>query len=240
VRTKLVLLVGLTALVAAGTALAGTQRRHVRIVGIHYAFVGQLTSAPANGSISVDIVGGNHVALHKLLGQAVAQTFTYGANTEFLKWSEGVPTIVQAGDLAAGDYVRVNVRAPGRASLAAIERRPSPLVGDHGTQLYPPTQPLYLFSGRLDRTGDNSVTLDVRGGDDLAMRLLVGQSHTQTFSTGDDTIFLLWQGKVPTVISFDQLKAGDHVVVRVRAPRHATLGQVESTAAAHVGELEHA
>jgi hypothetical protein len=237
-RTKLTLLIALVALVAAGAALAGPSRPSVGPLGIHYAFLGQLTAVPSNGSVSMTVAGGNRPALRAMLGQSVDQTFATGPNTEFLKWAKGVPTVVQADDLAVGDYVRVNVRAPRGASLADIEERPSPLVGDHGTQLFKPTQPLYLFRGKLTATGDSSVTLDVRSGNARAMRLLLGQSSTQSFSTGDETIFLLWQGKVPTVISLDQLKIGDRVVVRIRAPKSSTLSQVESTAAVHVGDRE--
>ena len=43
-------------------------------------------------------------ALKAMLGQSVSQTFTYGSNTEFLKWSKGIPSVVQAGDLAAGQF----------------------------------------------------------------------------------------------------------------------------------------
>jgi len=237
-RTKLTLLIALVALVAAGAALAGSPKRNATPFGIHYAFLGQLTAVPSNGGVSIDVVGGNRPALRAMLGQSVAQTFAFDSNTEFLRWAKGVPTVVQPGDLAVGDYVRVNVRAPRGALLADIEERPSPLVGDHGTQLYKPTRPLYLFRGKLDSVNGSSVVLDVRGGNARAMRLLLGQSSTQSFSTGDGTIFLLWQGKVPTVISIGQLKIGDRVVVRIRAPKESTLTQVESTAAVHVGDRE--
>jgi hypothetical protein len=237
-RTKLTLLIALVALVVAGTALAGGPKRGVGPLGIHYVFLGQLTAVPTDNAVSISVAGGNRPALRAMLGQSVDQTFATGPSTEFLKWTKGVPSVVQAGDLAIGDYVRVNVRAPRGASLADLEERPSPLVGDHGTQLYRPTQPLYLFRGRLTATGDSSVTLDVRGGNARAMRLLLGQSSTQSFSTGDGTIFLLWQGKVPTVISLDQLTIGDRVVVRIRAPKGSTLSQVESAPAVHVGDRE--
>ena len=67
---------------------------------------------------------------------------------------------------------------------------------------------------------------------------MLGQSLDETFTYGDGTIFLLWQGKVPTVIEPSQLKAGDRITVRVRAARNATLQQVEGIAAAHVGDHE--
>ena len=76
------------------------------------------------------------------------------------------------------------------------------------------------------------------GGDRRALRLLIGQSADQSFAYDTGTIFLLWQGKVPTVISADQLKAGDKITVRVRAKAHSSLQDVESTPAAHIGDHE--
>jgi hypothetical protein len=43
---------------------------------------------------------------------------------------------------------------------------------------------------------------------------------------------------VPSVIDPSQLKAGDRITVRIRAPRTSTLAQVESTPARHVGDHE--
>jgi hypothetical protein len=236
-RSKIVLIVAaVVALIVAASAFAANGPGKTR--GIHYAFVGQLTATPANGAVPITVEGGNRVALRAMLGQPVTQTFAYGTTTEFLKWSDGIPTIVQAGDLAAGDFVRVNVNAPRDATLAAIEQQPAGIVGDHGTQLFKPTQPLFLFRGTLTSVGTSSVAVHVTGGDARAMRLLIGQSADQNFAFGDQTIFLLWQGKVPTVISAAQLKVGDRIVVRVRADRGSSLAQVESTPAVHVGDRE--
>jgi hypothetical protein len=238
-RTKLTLAVAVAAaLVAAGSALADNGPSPARGHGIPYAFVGQLTTVPANGALSLTVEGGNRPALRAMLGQSVAQTFAYGAGTEFLQWSKGIPTIVQPGSLAVGDYVRVNIRAPYGAALSSIEQMPPGIVGDHGSTLYKPTQPLYLFRGTLTSVGTTSVAVHVDGGDRRAMRLLIGQSSDQNFTFGDQTIFLLWQGKVPTVIDAAQLKVGDRIVVRIRADRHSTLGQVESTPAVHIGDRE--
>lgn len=236
-RTKLVLLAAaVVALIAAASAFAanGPAQAH----GVHYAFLGQLTATPANGAVPITVEGGNRVALRAMLGQPVTQTFAYGATTEFLKWANGIPTIVQASDLATGDYVRVNVNAPGDATLAAIEQQPAGIVGDQGTQLYKATQPLFLFRGTLTSVGTSNVAVHVTGGDARAMRLLIGQSADQSFAFGDQTIFLLWQGKVPTVIQASQLKIGDRIVVRVRADRGSSLAQVESTPAVHIGDRE--
>lgn len=207
--------------------------------GIRYSFLGTLTATPSNGGVSINVEGGNKPALRAMLGSPVTQTFAYGSSTEFLKWSKGMPTVVQASDLASGDYVWVHVRAPRGSDLADIEKVSAGLVGDHGTQLYKPDQPLYLFRGKLTAVGsDGSVTVDVNGGNRRAMRLLIGASRSETFSTGDGTIFLLWQGKVPTVIDASKLVVGDRIVVRIRAAATSSLADVEATAANHVGDRE--
>jgi hypothetical protein len=149
-----------------------------------------------------------------------------------------VPTIVQAGNLAAGDYVRVNVRAPRDATLAEIEQRPSTIVGDHGTTLATPDKPLYNFRGTLTSATSTAVTVHVTGGDRRALKLLIGQSGDQTFTVGSETIFLLWQGRVPTVIDASKLVVGDRIIVRIRAEKGSTLAQVEATAANHIGDRE--
>ena len=143
-RISIFLATAAAALLATGAAFAGNGPAKM-----HYAYLGQLTATPANGGVSITVVGGTRAALRSMLGQPVTQTFAYGADTEFLKWANGVPTVVQAADLAAGDYVRVNVRAPRGATLAEIEQQSSSIVGDHGTTLDPPDNPLYLFRGTL-------------------------------------------------------------------------------------------
>jgi hypothetical protein len=232
-RTKIFLAAVATSLCATGAALAGNGPARV-----HYVFLGQLTATPANGGVSITIVGGTKAALRAMLGQPVTQTFAVGANTEFLKWADGIPTIVQAGNLVAGDYVRVNVNAPRNATLAEIEQQPSGLVGDHGATLDKPNKALYLFRGTLTSATSSTIAVHVTGGDRRAMKLLIGQSADLTFAVGGETIFLLWQGKVPTVIDASKLVAGDKIVVRIRADKGSTLPQVEATAANHVGDRE--
>jgi hypothetical protein len=234
--TSLLAVVVAAALCAVGAASAANGPKHART--IDYSFLGTLTATPANGGVSIDVQGGNKPALRAMLGAPVTQTFSYGSDTEFLQWSKGVPTVVQPSALAAGDYVWVHVRAPRNTSLADLEHLQAALVGDHGTQLYKPGKPLYLFRGTLAAVGVNSITVNVTGGDRRALRLLIGSSSTQTFTTGDDTIFLLWQGKVPSVIDPSKLVVGDRIVVRIRAAAKSTLAQVASTPANHVGDRE--
>jgi hypothetical protein len=232
-RIKLVVFSLAAALLCAGAATAGNG--HAKFL---FRFEGQLTATPANGGVPITVQGGSKAALRAMLGQPVAQTFAYGPNTEFLKWAKGIPTVVQAGDLAAGDFVTVNVRAPRNSNLATIEQQQAGIVGDHGTQLFKANKPLYLFRGTLTSVGTSSVTVHVTGGDRRALRLLIGSSSDQTLTFGDNTIFLLWQGKVPTVIDASKLVVGDKIVVRIRADRGASLGQVESTPANHIGDRE--
>jgi hypothetical protein len=231
-RMKIALVTAAAALVATGAASAGNGK------GIHYWFVGQLTAAPGNGVVSITVEGGSKQALRKMLGQPVTQSFAIGDKTEFLKWSAGIPTVVQATDLVAGDWVRVNVHASRDAPLSEIEQTQAGIVGDHGTTLFKPTQPLYLFRGSLVSTGANTVTVDVKGGDRRALRLLIGQSSTQTFVVGDDTIFLVWQGKVPTVTDLAHLKPGDRTIVRIRSDKGSSLSTVLAKPANKVTERE--
>ncbi|MDB4993680.1 MAG: hypothetical protein JWM74_1112 [Myxococcaceae bacterium] len=232
-RTKIFLVAVAAALVAASAAFAGNGPAKVR-----YSFLGKLTAAPANGGVSITVEGGNKAALRAMLGQPVTQTFAYGAETEFLTWAAGIPTIVQGGSLAAGEYVWVHVRAPRGATLAEIEQQQAALVGDHGTTLNKPDKPLWLFRGTLTSATSSGVTVHVTGGDRRAMKLLIGSSADQTFTVGGETIFLLWQGKVPTVIDASKLVVGDKIVVRIRADKGSSLAQIEATAANHVGDRE--
>jgi hypothetical protein len=228
-----IIVVLLAALCSVGAASAA------KPAGIDYSFLGTLTATPANGGVSITVVGGNKPALRAMLGAPVTQTFAYGDHTEFLSWSKGIPTVVQPSALAAGDYAWVHVRAPRGSSLATIEAAQAALVGDHGTQLYKPDKPLYLFRGTLASvSSDGHLTVNVTGGNRRAVRLLIGQSATETFTTDGGTIFLLWQGKVPTVIDASKLVTGDRIVVRIRAAARSSLAQVEATAANHVGDRE--
>src|SRR3954470_11226578 len=234
-RTLRVVLAALSlALLAAGAAQGGGVRAH-------YIFRGHLLATPpANAtSISLTVEGGNRVALKAMLGASVDQNFAVGTGTEFLRWSHGVPTVVHVGDLRAGDWVVVNVRAPYDASLTEVESRPAGIVSDRGAKPNPPAYPLFLFRGKVAAPARTStLSVDVHGGNRRALRLLLGNARGQTFTYGPETIFLRWQGKVPTVISPADLTLGDRITVRIRAAWHSTLAQVESTPAVHVGEHE--
>jgi hypothetical protein len=233
-KLKLLFATAASALAVVGSA-AGDGGRLAR-----YAFAGTLNATPAAGatSLSVHVQGGNKLALRKMLGASEDQSFAVDSNTEFLRWSEGIPFVVSIDKLQAGDKVTVRIRAPRSASLADVEAKAANVVADRGPNPGRPDKPLYLFRGTLSAVGSSTLTVDVKGGNRRALRLLIGQSASQSFAYDSSTIFLLWQGKVPTQIQASQLKAGDPITVRIRAPKGSSLAQVEATPAKHVGEHE--
>ena len=226
IATVLVTLIAATAAFAAGPA-----------GNTLFRYVGQLQSKSST-SVTVSVQNGNRPALRSMLGQPQEQTFATDSTTEFLKWANGVPTVVGIGDLAANDYVTVNVRSAHDAPLATIVGTPAGIVGDHGQTLLKPDQPLYLFRGTFVSAGDSKVMIDVAGGNRRALQLMIGQSAEQTFTTSGETVFLHWAHRVPTVIDASGLHAGDRIVIRVRADKGSTLAQVEATAAKHVADRE--
>ena len=148
-RTLRVLLAALSlALLAAGAAQGGGVRTH-------YIFRGHLLATPpANAtSISLTVEGGNRIALKKMLGSSVDQTFAVGTGTEFLRWSHGVPTVVHSNDLRAGDWVVVNVRAPHDATLSQVESRPAGIVADRVAKPNRPDVPALPLQGQARRAG---------------------------------------------------------------------------------------
>ena len=147
--------------------------------------------------------------------------------------------MITIGDLKAGDNVQVSVRAKGGASLADILASPPPSSATTGATPVTAHRALFLYVGTVaGGQAGGHIALHVTGGNWRGLRSMLGQSVDQTFTYDDGTIFLLWQGKVPTVIDPSQLKAGDRITIRVRAPRAATLQQVEAIPAAHVGDHE--
>jgi hypothetical protein len=232
-KLRLISILALAVLVGASVAATASANGKGRL----FQFRGELLAA-STGSVQLQVEGGNHAALRAMLGQSQNQTFTVGAKTEILIWRHGVPTVGTTADLKQGDWVNVNVRGKGDTSLADLEANPAGIVGDRVSK---PTggQPLFLYVGTVaGAQSGGHLALHVRAGNRRALRSLLGQSADQTFTYDDGTIFLLWQGKVPTVIDASQLKAGDRITVRIRAPRASTLAQVEATAANHVGDHE--
>ncbi len=205
-----------------------------------YLFNGRLLAdAGSSPTLFVDVNGGNHAALRKLIGHGDNQHFAVDSNTEYIRWAHGVPTVVSESNLVAGDRVTVRVRADRTASLAQIETTPAGVVADRGPNPRFAHRPLWLFIGPLDAPAANRhVTLHITNGNLRALRAMLGQPLDQTFTYDRATIFVLWQGRVPTVISPSQLKVGDRISVRIRAPRSSSLAEVEQVPANHIGDHE--
>jgi hypothetical protein len=207
---------------------------------IQYIFNGRLLADAGNSSsLFVNVKGGNHAALRKLIGQGRTQQFAVGPNTQYIRWTNGVPTVVDESNLVAGDRVSVHVRAARSDSLAQIETTPAWRVADRGPDGRFPHRPLWLFIGRLDAPAANGhFMLHIADGNLRALRAMLGQPLDQTFSYDGHTVFVLWVNGVPHVISPSQLVVGDRISVRIRAPRAYSLAQVEAVPANHVGDHE--
>lgn len=223
----------LVVLACAALAATATAAGGMRL----FQFRGELVNASST-SVQVTVEGGNRPALRAMLGQSQNQSFSIGSKTEILVWRKGIPTVGAVTDLRAGDWVVVNVRAPIGSSLAQIEAAQAGVVGDHLRQPNP-SLPLFLFVGTVSgpQSGGH-IALHVTAGNRLGLRRMLGQPQDQTFTYDDNTIFLLWQGKVPTVIDAAHLKAGDRITIRIRAAHDSTLAQIEATPARHVGDHE--
>jgi hypothetical protein len=204
-----------------------------------FRFSGELLATPGSNAttLSLQVESGNKPALRALLGASQNETFALGSNTEVLIWSHGVPHVGSTADLKQGDYATVNVHAPRGSSLQTIESTPAGVVSDHAAPR--PGLPVWMFAGSVaGPQSGGKLALHVSSGNWKALQAMLGQPLDQSFTYDDGTIFLLWQGRVPTVIDASQLRAGDRITVRIRAPRSDSLPQVESTPAAHVGDHE--
>jgi len=207
---------------------------------VTYQFNGRLLAdAGGSSSLYVDVNGGNRLALKKLVGQSDNQHFAVDSNTQYLRWSHGVPTVVAESNLVAGDVVSVHVRAARDASLAQIDATPASRVADRGPAPGHAGKPLWLFVGTLNAPAAGSkVSIHVQSGNWLALRKMLGQPLDESFSYGNRTIFILWRSGTPTVISQSQLRVGDRISIRIRAPRVDSLQQAEQVPATHIGDHE--
>jgi hypothetical protein len=204
-----------------------------------YAFSGEVLTAPGPNasSLSVQVETGNKAALKALIGASQNEVFSLGSGTRVMIWSHGIPHVGTTADLQQGDWVTVRVRTAHGASLQQIESQQAAAVAESAA----PSggRPLWLFVGSVSgpQSGGH-IALHVASGNWKALQSMLGQSLDQSFTYDDGTIFLMWQGRVPTVIGPSQLRAGDRITVRIRAPRNATLAEVEAKPAAHVGDHE--
>ena len=85
---------------------------------------------------------------------------------------------------------------------------------------------------------NGKLSIHVQSGNWLGLRKMLGQPLDESFSYGNRTIFLLWRSGSPSVISPSQLKVGDRISIRIRAPRIDSLQQAEQVPATHIGDHE--
>ena len=216
---------------ASGSIAAGRQANAV------FIFRGELiaTPPPGAGSLLVDVASGNRRALRLLVGQSSAQSFAVGLRTQYLRWVRGVPTVVSQSNLAEGDQLTLRIRAPRGSSLAEVEAAPASVVSDHGPSPRRPAKPLWLFKGTLNAIASGGrLNIRVLDGNYRALKAMLGQAQDQSFAYSRRTVFIRWQGRVPTLISPSQLAVGDRINIRIRARGNSSLGQVEATPANHV------
>ena len=229
-----------TLVAVAMVAVGASSTFAARNGNVSYVFDGRLIAdAGSSSSLYLDVKGGNHAALRKLIGQNDDQHFAVDSNTEYLRWSHGVPSVVPESNLVAGDFVSVKVRADRAASLDAIESTAARIVSDRGPSPRFAHRPLWLFVGTLDApAAGGKLTVHIQSGNWLALHAMLGQALDQTFKYDRNTIFVMWNGRVPTVISASQLTVGGQISVRIRAPRNDSLAQAEQVPANHIAGHE--
>lgn len=199
----------------------------------HFVFVGNLTATPGVGatSLTITVSGGDREALRAMLGQSTTQTFTVGSDTKFVKVGHGSG---QLADLAQGDLVWIEVKAPRGTSLADVEKQAAARVLDRGKGQAGRQLVSYAFRGTLVSTGSSTLSITVTSGTVRALRLMIAQPAVQTFAFDASTKFFRVADRARAQATVADLKAGDRVDLVVRAASDATLAQVEAAAAERV------
>jgi len=235
-RTALYIALAVLTLLTVGASGSLAARSGANVL---YMFNGRLLAdAGSSPKLYVDVNGGNKAALRKLVGRRDNRWFAVDAHTQYIRWTHGVPTVVPESNLVAGDRVSVKIRTDRHASLGQIQSTPANNVADTGPPngRYP-RRPLWLFIGTLNAPASGGhFTLHITDGNLRSLRAMLGQPLDQTFSYDGHTIFVVWNGRVPTVVSPSQLGVGDRISVRIRAPGVFPLTQVEQVPANHVGD----
>jgi hypothetical protein len=96
-----------------------------------WLFIGTLNSPAAGGKVAIHVQSGNWLALRKMLGQPLDESFSYGNRTIFILWRSGVPSLISPSQLKVGDRISIRIRASRVDSLQQAELVPATHVGDH-------------------------------------------------------------------------------------------------------------
>ena len=189
--------------------------------GIRYSFLGTVTATPSNGGVSINVVGGNKVGASRDARRA-------GHADVRVRQQHRVPEVVEGhpggrpGVRPRGRRLRLGARP--RAARQQPRRHREDRCRDRRRPRHAALQarqaavslPRQADRGRQQRLGHRRRQRWEPPRDAADDR----RRPSETFSTGDGTIFLLWQGKVPTVIDASKLVVGDRIVVRIRAARN--------------------
>jgi len=101
-----------------------------KVPGALYLYRGVVTGSDAS-HVTVKVRGGNARALRLLIGHGRKQTFTFGSTTTFIDWVGGLPRVVDATSLHAGERVVIRIRAPRQSTLATVEATAAVFVNTH-------------------------------------------------------------------------------------------------------------
>src|SRR4051812_39549820 len=95
---------------------------------------------------------------------------------------------------------------------------------------------LYQFRGEVGSASQTSVAVTVEGGNHAALKALIGQAQTESFTLGSRSEVLVYSHGVPHVGSAAELHPGDNVTVNVRAHGGASLAELLATPLATIGD----
>jgi hypothetical protein len=225
--------VALATLALSGTAAAAAPALASTPPGARFTFAGKLMADPGAGAthFTVDVTGGDRLALRLIIGAAQPLTFTANAGTRWFVVNGHVPSVATSAALHAGDRVNFTIRARRHASLADVLAKPAARVTDVANVSTVPGW-LYLFHGDLTKidTTAHTVSINVDNGNWRALRSMLGAPVAQSFTYGPTTTFIQWGHGVPHVIGAGDLTVGDEIALRIKAPRRTALAALEQIA----------
>jgi hypothetical protein len=206
-----------------------------------YEFRGHV-AALTTSSIVVQVGNGNRPALRAMLGAPQPLTFQVGHGTRYTVWNANRPSPGTLNAIGIGDAVWIRAFGQPRAELGTLLSRPVRAVHDVTAKDLGNGR-LFLFRGTCTAkdTAGNHLTITVDGGNWWALKAMLGQSTSQTFTYDDSTALLSWQTGRPRPVTEDAIPCGPdgtRLAIRMRARRDAPLATLVTTPAAIVNVKE--
>jgi hypothetical protein len=202
-----------------------------------YEFRGHV-AAVTSSSIVVQVGNGNRPALRAMLGAAQPLTFPVDGRTRYTTWSVNHPRAGTLNDIGVGDAVWIRTFGRPHADLGRLLSHAVRAVHDVTDKNLGQGR-LFLFRGicTAKDTAGNHLTVTVQSGSWWALKAMLGQPVSQTFTYDDSTAILSWQSGRPRPVTEDAIPCGadgTRVAVRLRARRDTPLSTLVSTPAAIV------